>query len=251
MKTFYDFSAEQDQNEGFWKGALAGAALGASALPFTLTDPAIDPPAIVKHDPAHNVPAPDSLPAPAKSIPTKEPIARSEGASSTEAKYFADYIGQSEGRRSFMYLDSNGFPTIGIGHLLTPQSRLVFKYLFGLAVDYIQIMNKQQGLSSSQIDKLFEYDMQKHLKRTKQIFPDFDTYPIYLKAALLDGVYRGEYSPEHTTVKLINSGKFKEAAAQYLLRKDYNQAIKSGKSRGIISRMNRNQLAMLRYAKEN
>jgi len=227
---------EQDQNEGFWSGAAAGAMLGAAALAPVLAGHK-------SNTTADTQPAKQVAPAAAK-------VATTQPAVNQDTKYYADYISVSEGRSAKVYLDGSGYPTIGIGHLMTPQSKLVFKLLFDDAVDYDALMAKTATLSDAQIDKLFEYDVQKHLKQTKALFPKFDQYPLYLRAALLDSVYRGEQKAEYRTVKLINSGNFREAASNYLNRKDYQQAKETGKNRGIITRMNRNQQAMLKYATE-
>jgi len=60
---------------------------------------------------------------------------------------------------------------------------------------------------------------------------------------------RGELSGSPKTRRLINTGKFKEAAREYINNKQYQNAVKLGVP-GIRPRMESNRDAMLRYAEE-
>jgi len=51
------------------------------------------------------------------------------------------------------------------------------------------------------------------------------------------------------TIKLINAGKWREAAVEYLNRHDYMNAQQLGIP-GIVPRMNANRDAFLRYARD-
>jgi len=39
----------------------------------------------------------------------------------------AQYVAANEGRRNVVYKDSKGLPTVGIGHLVTPQEKKQFE----------------------------------------------------------------------------------------------------------------------------
>jgi len=94
---------------------------------------------------------------------------------------------------------------------------------------------------------LANYDIRRHLRRARRIFPAFDNYPDYVQYALLDSIYRGDTGP--ATIKLINAGKWRDAAREYLNRYDYKNANALGIP-GIKPRMEMNRDAMLRYAEE-
>ncbi len=175
-------------------------------------------------------------------------VDKSAVASSAKARHFADYIAKSEGIEKKVYDDGRGNLTIGIGHMLKDKSPAIFKKLFGDEVDYEAVASGKASLEKDQVYKLFEYDLDEHLDRARGIFTQFDTYPQYLQAALLDSVYRGDTGGK--TARLINAGKWKEAAKEYLNRKDYKNRAALG-IRGIGPRMERNRNAMLKYAQES
>lgn len=160
---------------------------------------------------------------------------------------FTGHIKQYEGFRNAVYDDGAGNATIGVGHLITPKSRQIFQQLFGNSVDFDAIVSGQAKLTNEQVNQLAKYDIDKHLKRARGIFPKFDTYPYYVKEALLNSVYRGDTGPK--TVALINAGRWEEAAAEYVNRDDYNNAVSRGMS-GIKTRMDANKSVMLEYAKQ-
>ena len=165
-----------------------------------------------------------------------------------ETAYFAKYIGANEGSRKQVYIDGRGHPTIGIGHLITPQSRDLFTKLFNNSIDFDALLQKREQLTEPQVQILFQHDLKRHLDVAKRVLPHFDNYPIYLKAALLDATYRGDLGTK--TTALINQNQWDEAAIEYLNRKDYRNRIQLGIP-GIGPRMERNRDAMLRYAAES
>jgi hypothetical protein len=122
-----------------------------------------------------------------------------------------------------------------------------FQELFGDSVDFDELMAGREQLTGPQVKILFKHDLQKHLDVTRRILPLFDTYPLYVQAALADAVYRGDLGTE--TAKLIRLGKWNEAAVEYLDRKDYKNRVALN-VRGIGPRMERNRDAMLRFAAE-
>jgi len=160
---------------------------------------------------------------------------------------FTSHIKQYEGFRNAVYDDGRGYPTIGVGHLIKPESKGIFQSLFGNTVNYDAIVSGQAKLTDEQVDQLAKHDINEHLQRSKKMFPKFDTYPYYVKEALLNSVYRGDTGPK--TVALINAEKWEEAAAEYLNRHDYMNADALGIP-GIKRRMDANRDAMLEYAKQ-
>lgn len=138
--------------------------------------------------------------------------------------------------------------TIGVGHLLKKESEKIFNDLFGNEVDFHKIIRGEQYLTDEQAYRLFLHDLQEHVERAVRLFPDLATYPVHVQQALVDAVYRGDMGPK--TAKLINLGAWNLAAREYLRHKGYKTAEARG-MRGIKTRMERNQGAMLRHAEDS
>ena len=138
-------------------------------------------------------------------------------------KKAADYIKRNEGVKSRLYKDSKGFWTIGIGHLVTPNEMSYYR---------------GRTLSQEEIYDLFAKDMQKKLSLVKKHFPKYNSYSDELKIAILDGYFRGDLAHSDKTRALLNAGKFKAAAKEYLNHDEYRAALASGS--GVAPRMQRN-----------
>ena len=165
-----------------------------------------------------------------------------------------DYISKSEGkgkpgRPGFKYNDSKGLPTIGIGHLITKDTPGIFRSLFGSKANINGMLSGRVPMSDSEMFKLFQRDVQKKIDTAQRLVPAFDTYPQYVKNAIVDGLYRGDLGPD--TRGFINAGDFKAAAKEYLNHGDYRKSVaknKAGKPHGVKGRMERNRDAFLKYS---
>jgi len=181
---------------------------------------------------------------------------------------FIPALTQREGFRTKVYDDGAGYATIGIGHMMgkilakdkngiptkiipNERSVKVFNELFGNTLDFNLVATGKQVLTKEQAQRLAEaVDVPEHYARARNLFPNIDNYPDYVKYALLNGVFRGEFKKDYQVTKAINEGNFKDVTRFYLMRKDYSQAQKNGRLRGIIARMDENQYAFLKYALE-
>lgn len=157
----------------------------------------------------------------------------------------ADYIGKWEGKRAKVYLDHMGNPTIGIGHLLdnSERDRLIISSLFKNKIQYDKLLDGTQLLSNSQIDSLFDVDVKIKTNLAKRKIPKYDTFPLYVKSAIINAFYRGDIGKK--TIALINKGDWKNVSAQYLNHKN-------AKTRPlqIQRRMKSNALAFDKYSLE-
>jgi len=238
---------EQDSmNEGFKKGLAVGAAglLGtAAALTPAFLTKSLDYQRYPK-----DIPAQHALAEPPEKAPKETPKedSRFPIRAANEPEYFGKYIAKSEGIETKIYDDGRGNLTIGIGHMIKPNSRAMFNRLFP-EIDFDRMVGGKQSITKDQAMVLFMHDLREHLERARSKFPKFDQYPTYLKAALLDSVYRGDTGPK--TMALINNDKWEEAAKEYLNRHDYKNRFKL-KIRGIGPRMDRNRDAMLYYGQQ-
>ncbi len=167
--------------------------------------------------------------------------------------YYSHFIAY-EGKRNKVYdpnpRDNKYEPTIGVGHYLDgPGSRESFENALP-EINYDLVYSKKKKLTDEEVRKLFDYDLAKKINDAKEAFDNFDSYPNYLKIALVDGFYRGDLKKSPKTQELIRQGKFYEASIEYLNHKEYKNA-KKNKMRGVFNRMNSNSKAMLKYSKEN
>lgn len=168
-------------------------------------------------------------------ISTQVPFTRispSDIKGSTFMEQLTWFIKQNEGIRRYRYLDSSDNWTIGIGHHIQPG----------------EVFN--EPLSDEQIDALFSRDIQRHINRARRLLPEFDSYPDYVKIAIVDGVFRGDLSGSPNTLRLIRQGKWLEASKEYLNNNEYRKSKQQGVRHGVWQRMERNASLLAAYAKE-
>ena len=99
-------------------------------------------------------------------------------------------------------------------------------------------ITKDTEITVEQADQMLREDLDTRLKEIKKAYPNFDTYPQDLQLQLTQSYYRGTLTPKASpkTRKLINKGKFQEAAKEFLNNEEYKNAKKLGRP-GIIERM--------------
>lgn len=139
---------------------------------------------------------------------------------STNASMF-DYISKWEGLRTKTYLDHKKNPTVGIGHFLndTESDRLLIKSLFGGTVNYDDLLNGKQQLSTNQVQKLFNADVKIKEKLASRLMPDYNNFNQETKNAVINGLYRGDLGKK--TIDLINKNQWNSAADEYLNHKNF------------------------------
>jgi len=98
--------------------------------------------------------------------------------------------------------------------------------------------NVKEGdtITQEQADKFLSEDINVRLKEIQRLIPNFATFPRELQLALFSEYYRGSIRQSPNTVKLINQGRYQEAAGEFLDNEEYRTAEEKGKS-GIIGRM--------------
>lgn len=95
------------------------------------------------------------------------------------------FITKHEDSRSKVYIDSRGYPTIGVGHnLAKPESRMLLKQL---GLDYSKIVSGEQALNDEQIDFLLKKDLEEAYE-TAIAFANgkFYEHPQRVRAVLVD-----------------------------------------------------------------
>ena len=144
------------------------------------------------------------------------------------------------------YFDSKGFLTTGRGHLITRAKMGTDKFW-----EDINKHERQQKVvdilntTREEADKIFIKDVVKHQNILNELVDRRDLSK-NLVNALVTETYRGSVQKSPKTIKLINQGKFREAAKEYLDNKEY----KTTKSKGIKDRMKAVAEALLEQAEQ-
>ena len=100
-------------------------------------------------------------------------------------------------------------------------------------------------ISPSNAESLLTKGIAEHEAKARKLISKYDTYPRYVRAAILNAIYRGDLGP--VTIKTINAGKWDNVATQYLQHPNFTNP---GKFRGVVARMQSNADAFTKYAKE-
>jgi hypothetical protein len=130
-----------------------------------------------------------------------------------------------------------GNPTIAYGHKVTD------KELASGVFD--------NGISQERAIELLEEDINEANVKARELVSDFDSFPFYLRQELVNSAFRGMLGKSPETVRLINEGKFDEAAVEYLRADDYYKAEDDPDTwGGLKQRMEDVSNALLQYSQE-
>ena len=107
-------------------------------------------------------------------------------------------------------------------------------------------------ITYTKAEQLLTSDINNEEKKTKNLFPKYDSYPLYVRRALVNSVCRGEAKKEYEWVNAVNAGKWETAATKYLQGWDidFSQAKNPKYQGGVADRMVTNQEAFKKYANE-
>jgi hypothetical protein len=156
-----------------------------------------------------------------KEVPKAVPIAQTKAVPNDKLRQaLIDKLKKEEGVRDKMYTDHVGNPTIGIGHLITPEELPYYR---------------NRTLSQKEIMDLLNKDIDWKLSLIKKDFPKYDSYPFDLKMMIANGYFRGDLAGSPRTKMLIRQGKFKQAADEYLDNAEYRREAKA--KSGVYKRM--------------
>ena len=99
-------------------------------------------------------------------------------------------------------------------------------------------ITKDTTITEEEADQMLREDLGARMKEIKRAYPNFESYPAELQLQITQSYYRGTLTPKHSprTRELINQGKFKEAATEFLDNEEYRTAKKRGRA-GIRDRM--------------
>lgn len=105
-----------------------------------------------------------------------------------------------------------GNPTIAFGHKLTDSDMSTNRFA--------------NGLTDAEANTLLQTDLNDAEVKAKRLVQTYDTVPVATQQALINACYRGELgtSKTPTTLKLMNQGKWSDAAREYLNHEEYKAA---------------------------
>ena len=99
-------------------------------------------------------------------------------------------------------------------------------------------IKKGDKITLEEAQKNLAEDVKIRLEEIQDLIPNFSNLSDQLQLALFSEYYRGSIRQSPKTVKLINEGRFSEAAAEFLDNDEYRNAVDRGR-RGIRKRMKR------------
>lgn len=100
-------------------------------------------------------------------------------------------------------------------------------------------------ISAAKAEQLLTKGIAEHETKARRLVPKYDSYPAYVREAILNAIYRGDLGPK--TISAINSGEWSKVSKLYLQHPNYTNP---GKFTGVVKRMKSNADAFDRYAVE-
>ena len=149
-------------------------------------------------------------------------------------------IRRHEGFKPEAYKDSNkGKWTIGIGTLIGDGSEEAYKK----SPYYGKVLNEEQA------KKIAEGDIKAKITKAEGLLGRDYLYSLSpdLQAQIISSVYRGGLSGSPNTQKLLKSGRFEEAAKEFLDNDEYRKA--KAKNSGVAKRMEETAAIMAKEGK--
>ena len=135
-------------------------------------------------------------------------------------EFYKAILRKDEAFRSEAYqLPGESERTIGFGH-------------------YGADVKENDTVTRKEAEVMLDKDVRKRLVSIRKMIPAFNTLPKYLRGSLFSEHYRGSILQSPKTRKLINEGKFDEAADEFLDNDQYRNARQLGIP-GIRPRMER------------
>jgi lysozyme len=133
-------------------------------------------------------------------------------------------IVKHEGRRSRVYKDAEGIPTVGVEFNLK-QANARAK-LAGLGLDYTKVLSGDQVLSDPQIDGLLDAEIDAALADCRAVFPGIDELSDVRQRVLADMMFnfgRARFSGFEMMNARVKAGDFAGAADEMKSSRWYTQ----------------------------
>lgn len=149
---------------------------------------------------------------------TPPPVA-GEAQEDTFLTDLTEFLKEEESFRAEPYRATQGEEhlTIGYGH-------------------YGSDVKQGQRLTQQEAEDLLVQDINQRLPAVRSNIPAFDNLSSNLRVQIAQSWFRGGIAGSPNTIRLINQGKFSEAADEFLDNDEYRNAAQRGR-RGVIARM--------------
>ncbi len=135
-----------------------------------------------------------------------------------------EWIEGWEGRRSRVYADTKGHPTIGVGfNLDRPDAR---GHIEDLGLDYDQVRAGLVNLSNEQIDQLFDADVDRAIADARALVSNFDSMPEAKQKVVVDMVFNlgaKGFADFRNTINAIEQEDWQRAAREMKDSRWYGQ----------------------------
>ena len=144
-------------------------------------------------------------------------------------------IERHEGKRNYVYIDTKGHPTIGIGFNLDRADAK--EKLDNLGININNILNGQP-LTDEQIYILFKDDLEQAIINAYKFLPDLDTHPSNIQIILTDMAFNmglSKLSGFEDFKKALLNRNYSLAADEMIDSKWYNQV--GNRSKELVSMM--------------
>tara|TARA_B100000214_G_scaffold367485_1_gene337696 strand:+ start:7411 stop:7989 length:579 start_codon:yes stop_codon:yes gene_type:complete len=106
---------------------------------------------------------------------------------------------------------------------------------------YGKMVDPDKTITKEQAEQFLNNDVDVRLAEIQKLIPDFSNMPEDLQINLFSEYYRGSVRQSPNTVSLINSGRYAEAADEFLNNDEYKKVRgirdSGGKDSGVIGRM--------------
>jgi GH24 family phage-related lysozyme (muramidase) len=129
----------------------------------------------------------------------------------------------------------------------TTQAPTVYESSKAVPKDTKGITTYGVGQTNEYMDMPFSEVYAEHEEDARRMLPGYDAYPEYLQAEIMSAAYRGDLGGSPTFRRLMNAGKYEEAAVEFLNHQEY---LKPETSMGIKKRLRKVQDAVKRFAEE-
>ena len=153
-----------------------------------------------------------------------------------------------EGVRSSEYKDSKGKSTLARGHLVTPETPKILEDLGYSSDEVSKILSGKMKMSSDKIEELFNRDLKNKTESTREFIKNYDSLSPTLQSELIQLNYRGDLEQSPNTRRLINEGKFREAAKELLNHEEYKALKAQNIDNSITRRLEAARDALLKEA---
>ena len=100
-------------------------------------------------------------------------------------------------------------------------------------------------MTEEKVNELFQKELPTYIKSTRRLIKNYDSLSSNLRSELIQLNYRGDLKQGKKTRKLINAGKFKEAAKELLKHEEYNDLKSKGTPNSITDRLEAARDALL------